>query len=146
MLLIGNSIVSRAIWKNIHSWVFQRLQIALVLRTRAILIVYEKLTRACFFQIALSKLHCLRYRTTENNRSYSTQNIFIHSQTYTRRRQYSNKINVNIQRNIVGIMESQITSGLANKLAAITNPTLPRTNSPCRKQIALIQRSLHWHV
>ena len=99
-----------------------------------------------FFQIALSKLHCLRYRTKENNRSNSTQNIFIHSQTYTRRRQYSNKINVNIQRNIVGIMESQITSGLANKLSAITNPTLPRTNSPCRKQIPLIQRSLHWHV
>ncbi len=31
---------------------FQRLQIALVLRTRAILVVFEKLTRACFFQIA----------------------------------------------------------------------------------------------
>ena len=40
--------------KNIHSWVFQRLQIALVLRTRAILIVFEKLTRACMF---FSKLH-----------------------------------------------------------------------------------------
>ena len=48
--------VSRAIWKNIHSWVFQRLQIALVLRTRAILIVFEKLTRACFFQIALETI------------------------------------------------------------------------------------------
>ena len=47
--------VSRAIWKNI-SWVFQRLQIALVLRTRAILIVFEKLTRACFFQIALETI------------------------------------------------------------------------------------------
>jgi hypothetical protein len=82
MLLISNSIVSRAIWKNLHSWVFQRLQIALILRTGAILIVFEKLTPACFFQIALSKLHCLRYRTKENNRSNSTQNIFIHSQTY----------------------------------------------------------------
>ncbi len=39
---------SRAIWKNIHSWVFQRLQIALVLRTCAISIIFEKLTRACF--------------------------------------------------------------------------------------------------
>ena len=48
--------VSRAIWKNIHSWVFQRLQIALVLRTRAILIVFDKLTRACFFQIALETI------------------------------------------------------------------------------------------
>ena len=28
---------------------FQKLRIALVLRTRAILIVFEKLTRACFF-------------------------------------------------------------------------------------------------
>jgi hypothetical protein len=46
----NNSKVSSAIWKkNIHAWVFQRLQIALVLWTRAILIVYEKLTRACFF-------------------------------------------------------------------------------------------------
>jgi hypothetical protein len=44
---------SRAIWKNIHSCVFPRLQIALVLRTRAISIVFEKLTRACFIQIAL---------------------------------------------------------------------------------------------
>ena len=38
--------------KNIHSWVFQRLQIALVLRTRAILIV----TRSCFFQIAFETI------------------------------------------------------------------------------------------
>ncbi len=35
---------------------FQRLQIALVLWTRAILIVFEKLTRACFFQIALETI------------------------------------------------------------------------------------------
>ena len=39
--------------KNTHEWVFQRPCIILVLRTRAILIVFEKLTRACFFQIAL---------------------------------------------------------------------------------------------
>jgi hypothetical protein len=53
ILLINNGMVSRAIWKNIHSWVFQRLQIALVLRTRAILTVFENLTRACFFETIL---------------------------------------------------------------------------------------------
>ena len=36
-LLISNSMVSRGIWINMHSWVFQRPQIALVLWTRAIL-------------------------------------------------------------------------------------------------------------
>ena len=56
ILLLSNSTVSRGIWKNIHSWVFQRLQIALVLRTGAILIVFEKLTRACFSQIALETI------------------------------------------------------------------------------------------
>ena len=35
---------------------FQRLQIALVFRTRAILIVFEKLSRACFFEIALETI------------------------------------------------------------------------------------------
>ena len=34
---------------------FQTLQIAFVLRTRAIFIVFEKLTRACFSQIAYTK-------------------------------------------------------------------------------------------
>jgi hypothetical protein len=51
--------VSRAIWKNIHLRVFQRLQIALVLRTRAILsilVVFEKLIRACFSQITLETI------------------------------------------------------------------------------------------
>ena len=43
--------VSRAIWKNIHSWVFQRLQITLVIRSRVILTVFEKLTRACFSKL-----------------------------------------------------------------------------------------------
>ena len=57
---ISNSMVSRAIWKNIHSWVFQRLQIALVLWTRAILIVFEKLTRALFFP------NCTRNHTYTN--------------------------------------------------------------------------------
>ena len=33
ILITGNSMVSRAIWKNIHSRVFQRLQITLVLQT-----------------------------------------------------------------------------------------------------------------
>ena len=46
--------VSRAFWKNTHSWVFQKPQIALVLRTRAILIVFEKLVFVrVFSQIAL---------------------------------------------------------------------------------------------
>jgi hypothetical protein len=44
--------VSRAIWKK---WVFQRLQIALVLRTRKN--SFENFTRACFF----SKLHSKPY-------------------------------------------------------------------------------------
>ena len=45
--------VSRTIWKNIHSWVFQ----TLVLRSHSILIVFEKLTRAFFFfQIALETI------------------------------------------------------------------------------------------
>ena len=48
--------VSRSIWKNRHSWVFQRPQSALILPTRAILIVFEKLTRACFVQIALETM------------------------------------------------------------------------------------------
>ena len=44
--------VSRAIWKNTH--------IALVLRGRAILIIFEKLTRACFFP------NCTRNRIITN--------------------------------------------------------------------------------
>jgi hypothetical protein len=36
-VLISNSMVSREIWINMHSWVFKRPQIALVLWTRAIL-------------------------------------------------------------------------------------------------------------
>ena len=59
ILLTSNSMI--AIWKNIHSWVFQRLQISLVLRTHAILIVFEKLTRACFFQIALETICTITY-------------------------------------------------------------------------------------
>jgi hypothetical protein len=56
ILLISNTMISRAIWKNIHSWVFQRLQIALALQTHAISIVFEKLIRAFFFfQIALDE-------------------------------------------------------------------------------------------
>jgi hypothetical protein len=37
LIRVSNSIVSREIWINMHSWVFQRPQIALVLWTRAIL-------------------------------------------------------------------------------------------------------------
>ena len=46
--------VSREIWgKTCTHEFFKNAQIALVLRTRAILYVFEKLTRACFSQIAL---------------------------------------------------------------------------------------------
>ena len=38
---------------NKHSKIFQRLQIALALRARAILLAFEKFTRAYLFQIAL---------------------------------------------------------------------------------------------
>ena len=38
---------------NKHSQIFQRLQIALALRARAILLAFEKFTRAHLFQIAL---------------------------------------------------------------------------------------------
>ena len=48
-LLIVNSMISRAIWENKHSWVFRRPRTAHVLRTRAILIVFDKLVQGCFF-------------------------------------------------------------------------------------------------
>ena len=38
---------------NKHLWIFQRPQNGLALRARALLLVFEKLTRAYFFQIAL---------------------------------------------------------------------------------------------
>ena len=38
---------------NEHFWIFQRPFIALALRARAILLVFEKFTRAYLFQIAL---------------------------------------------------------------------------------------------
>ena len=38
---------------NKHLQIFQRAQIALALRARAILLVFEKFTRAYLFQIAL---------------------------------------------------------------------------------------------
>ena len=50
ILLISNSMVSRVIWKNTYSSVFQKPQIAFVFPTRVILI----LTCACFF---FSKWH-----------------------------------------------------------------------------------------
>ena len=48
--------VSRAIWKRYTREFFKAIKIALVLRTRVILIVFKKLTRACFFQIALETM------------------------------------------------------------------------------------------
>ena len=38
---------------NKHLWIFQRPQIALALRARAISLVFEKFTRAYLFQITL---------------------------------------------------------------------------------------------
>jgi hypothetical protein len=80
ILLISNSMVSRAIWKDIHSWVSQRLQIALVLRIRAIMIVFEKLTRACFF----SKLHSKPYYLWLLKYQYLTRKISIRYDEYLR--------------------------------------------------------------
>ena len=55
-LLIGDNTISRAIWKNMQSWVFQRPQVTFVVWTCAIMIVFEKLSRAYFFQIALQSV------------------------------------------------------------------------------------------
>ena len=38
---------------NKHLWIFQRPQSALALRARALLLVFEKFTRAYLFQMAL---------------------------------------------------------------------------------------------
>ena len=48
--------VSRGIWEKHALMSFSKTQIDLVLRTRAILYVFEKLTRACFSQIALGTI------------------------------------------------------------------------------------------
>ena len=50
--------VSREIWKKhacTHEF-FKNAQIALVLRTRDILNIFEKLNRACFSQVALETM------------------------------------------------------------------------------------------
>ena len=52
----------------VYSSVFQSPQIALVLRSRAILIVFEKLTRACSFRIALETM--LLYITEKETPPY----------------------------------------------------------------------------
>ena len=97
--------VFRAIWKNIHSWVFQKLQIALVLRTRAISIVFKKLTRrACFFQIALETILLLILIKTFcdeklQNKFCITKNIhiclFIVMRYYTPKNCHLFKVNKN---------------------------------------------------
>ena len=48
--------VSREIWEKRALMSFSKTQIELVLRTRAILYVFEKLTCACFSQIALETI------------------------------------------------------------------------------------------
>ena len=48
--------VSREIWEKHALMSFSKTQNELVLRTRAILYVFEKLTRACFSQIALETI------------------------------------------------------------------------------------------
>ena len=70
LLLISNSKVSRAIWKNMHSSVFQRPQIALVLWTRAILIVscYFEITHLCVFFPNRTRNHAI----TDTNNIYWT--------------------------------------------------------------------------
>ena len=48
ILLFGNSMISRATWKNTHSWIFQRPQVTLIIRTRTILIVWKTHSRVFF--------------------------------------------------------------------------------------------------
>ena len=48
--------VSREVWEKHALMSFSKTQIELVLRTCAILCVFEKLTRACFSQIALETI------------------------------------------------------------------------------------------
>ena len=48
--------VSREIWEKHALMSFSKTQIELVLRTRAILYVFQKLTRAYFSQIALETI------------------------------------------------------------------------------------------
>ena len=48
--------VSREIWVKQAPVRFSKTQIALVLRTRIILMLFGKLTRACFIQIALETI------------------------------------------------------------------------------------------
>ena len=49
--------VSREIWKNTYTHeCFKNAQITLVLCTRAILHIFDKLTRACFSKIALETI------------------------------------------------------------------------------------------
>ena len=54
MLLTSNQMIFLVQFGlNKHSQIFQRPQIALALRARAILLVFEKFNRAYLFQIAL---------------------------------------------------------------------------------------------
>ena len=64
--------VSREIWEKHALMSFSKTQIELVLRTRAILYVFEKLTRACFSQIALETilLPIPIHRFNRNNEKY----------------------------------------------------------------------------
>ena len=63
--------VSREIWEKHALMGFSKTQIELVLRTRAILYVFEKLTRACFSQIALETI-LLPIQTECNFRNIDT--------------------------------------------------------------------------
>jgi hypothetical protein len=51
--MVLHAMGSRKMWLNMHSWVFQRPQIALVLLYFE---VFEKLTHACYIQIALETM------------------------------------------------------------------------------------------
>ena len=61
---------SRAIWNKLTLLNFQRAQIALALQACAILLVFEKFTRAYLFQIALEIMLLPYTKKVSNNNIY----------------------------------------------------------------------------
>jgi hypothetical protein len=113
ILLVSNSIVLVQFQKRYTR--FQRLQIALVFRTRAILIVFEKLTRAYFFQIALETI-LLHIQTTyyyiyKQHTTTYTNNILLHIQTT-----YTNNILLHIQTTYYYIYKQHTISNSISEL------------------------------
>ena len=66
---------------NKHTWIFQRSQIALTLPGLAILLVFEKFTRAYLFQIAL-EIMWLPILNTRGFRVLKENFIFDHCKSY----------------------------------------------------------------